>query len=279
MDSRYAGLLRTWRRRRRMARGALAQDAAISARHLGALESGRCRPDRATVLALADCLDIPLRDRNQMLAVAGFDPEFPERRFADPDFASARRDVAMILEAHAPGPALAIDRHWTIIAANASVPWLFAGTEPGLLHPPANFLRLCLHPAGIAGRIVNLPAWRACLIARLRRQVDLTGDPVLIELLEEVRDYPVSAGHRPAMGDRDAELAVPLRLATIDGVLTFIGTTTTFVAPADITLAEISIEAFLPGDARTAELLRMRAGCNGGRDDGRVRRERPAAVD
>jgi transcriptional regulator with XRE-family HTH domain len=250
-------MLRTWRRRRRISQDDLALDAEMSRKRLSELESARTCPTRPMVLSLAACLDIPLRDRNYMLAAAGYDPEFPERRFTEADFAVVRRDVEALLAAHQPSPAAAIDRHWTVLAANPAIERLLVGAESALLRQPLNLLRLCLHPAGIASRIVNLSAWRAHLIARLQRQICASGDPVLIELLDEIRDYPSAGGHAATAADDEVDsLAVPLRLATLDGVLTFLGATTTFAAPTDITLAEISIEAFLPGDARTAAMLR-----------------------
>ncbi len=247
-----------------MTQSDLALDAEISRKQLSDLESARSQPNRGAVLLLAECLDVPLRDRNHMLAAAGFDPEFQERRFTEPEFEVVRRDVETVLAAYEPSPAMAVDRHWTVLAANRAVDGLFAGSEPALLRPPVNLLRLCLHPAGIAPRIVNLPAWRAYLVACLRRQIGASGDPALIELLEEVRDYPASGGPAVIPDDGDVDtLAVPLRLATIDGVLTFLGTTTMFGAAADITLAEIRIESFLPGDARTGAIMQARLGTGG----------------
>ncbi|HEY0425583.1 MAG TPA: helix-turn-helix transcriptional regulator, partial [Rhodopila sp.] len=61
------GLLRQWRRRRRMSQLDLACDAEISTRHLSFLETGRSRPSRQMVLHLAGCLDVPLRERNVLL--------------------------------------------------------------------------------------------------------------------------------------------------------------------------------------------------------------------
>jgi transcriptional regulator with XRE-family HTH domain len=242
-----------------MTQNDLALDAEISRAQLSQLESALSQPDRMTLLRLAECLDVPLRERNHMLAAAGFDPEFSEHRFAEPAFAMVRQDVEAVLAAYEPSPAMAIDRHWTVMCANRAVESLFAGVEPALLRPPLNLLRLWLHPGGMAARIVNLAAWRACLVARLRRQISVTGDPALIELLEEIRDYPAVGHGRAGSAGGDVEMpAVPLRLATIDGVLTFLGTTTIFGAASDTTLAEICIESFLPGDTCTSAILRAR---------------------
>ena len=128
---------------------------------------------------------------------------------------------------------------------------------PALLRPPVNVLRLSLHPAGLASRIVNLTQWRAHVIARLRRQIDVTGDAVLMDLLDEVRDYPVIRGAGPQASEEDnGMIAIPFQLATIDGVLSFFSTTTLFGTPVDITVSELAIEAFLPADLETAEVMR-----------------------
>jgi hypothetical protein len=249
-------LLREWRRRRRMSQLDLACDADISTKHLSFLETGRSRPSRSMLLHLAGCLDIPLRDRNVMLAAAGYAPVFQERDFNEPALDLVRRNIEVVLAAHDPNPAMAVDRHWVMLAANRAVAHLVSGAEPMLLRPPVNMLRLCLHPAGLAPRIVNLTQWRAHVIARLRRQIDTSGDAKLVDLLEEIRDYPNPRPVSAREYDESDMIATPFRLATIDGVLSFLGTTTSFGTPIDITVSELSIEAFLPADARTAEVMR-----------------------
>jgi transcriptional regulator with XRE-family HTH domain len=250
-------LLREWRHRRRMSQLDLACHADIPVRQLSLLETGQSTPDQQILLHLAACLDVPLRDRNALLSAAGFAPVFPKRSFHDPAFDPVRRNVERVLAAHDPNPALAMDRRWTMLAANRGVAHLFAGAEPMLLRPPVNVLRLLLHPAGLGSRIVNAAQWRAQMIARLRRQIQTHGDVVLKDLLEELLDYPNPHRHRSATPADEAEaLAIPFRLATIDGVLSFFCTTTTFAAPVDTSVSELAIEAFLPADTETAEILR-----------------------
>lgn len=247
-------LVREWRRRRRMSQSDLASDANISAKHLSFVETGRARPSRQMLLHLAHRLDIPLRERNTLLGVAGFAPAFRERPLAEPSFDLVRRNVESVLTAFEPHPALTSDRHWTMLSANRAFSRLVSGADPMLLRPPVNLLRLMLHPAGLAPRIVNLAQWRGQLMNRLRRQIDGSGDPVLRDLLDEVWDYPCP--HAGAADEPGDMIAVPLRLATIDGELSFVITTTTFAMPLDITVAELSIHAFLPADSHTAAVLR-----------------------
>lgn len=252
-------LLRSWRERRRLSQLDLALDAEISARHLSFLETGRARPSREMVMRLAERLEVPLREHNLLLVAAGYAPAFPERRLDDPALAAARQAVDQVLTGHEPYPALAVDRHWTLLAANRAVGPLIAGADAALLRPPVNVLRLSLHPAGLAPRIANLGEWRAHLLARLRRQVEVSADPVLVALLEELKGYPA-----PAVRGVEAEPAgvvVPLRLALPSGgpVLSLISTTTVFGTPVDITLAELALETFFPADAATGEALRAMA--------------------
>ena len=253
-------LLREWRRRRRLSQLDLAGDASISTRHLSCVETGRALPSRAMLLHLAERLDIPLRERNALLTAAGYAPMYGERPLNDPALAAARKAVDLVLAGHEPYPAIAVDRHWTLVAHNAAVPALLAGADASLLQPPVNVLRLSLHPQGLAPRIANLAQWRAHLIARLHQQVAATGDPVLSELMRELCEYPVPAdGHHighPIGHDADyAGVVVPLQFITERGILSFFSTTTVFGTPVDITLQELAIESFFPADAATADAL------------------------
>ena len=246
--------IREWRRRRRLSQMDLALDAEISTRHLSFIETGRTRPSREMVLRLADQLALPLRERNTMLLAAGFAPLYAQRALDDPALAAARRAIDLVLKGHEPFPALAVDRHWHLVAANAAVAPLLAGCAPHLLAGPVSVLRLSLHPEGLAPRILNLAEWRAHLLERLRRQAMTTGDQGREALVVELEGYPFpdGAGQLEDMGG----VAIPLRLATPLGELSFISTTTVFGTPLDVTLDELAIEAFYPADAMTAERLR-----------------------
>lgn len=251
-------LLREWRQRRRMSQLLLATEADISTRHLSFVESGRAVPSREMVMHLAERLDVPLRARNTLLVAAGYAPLFRERPLSDPQLAAAREAVELVLKGHEPYPALAIDRHWTIIAANNALAPLLTGASPELLKPPVNALRLSLHPEGIAASIVNWHAWREHVLVRLQRQIDVSGDNALSALRDELAAYPTPPGADAAERDNAAvnQIAVPLRLRTPIGVLSFFSTTTVFGTPVDVTLSELAIEAFFPADPQTAAALR-----------------------
>jgi transcriptional regulator with XRE-family HTH domain len=250
-------LLRDWRKRRHLSQLDLACDADISTRHLSFLETGRSLPSREMLLHLAKQLEIPLRERNALLVAAGFAPVFQERPLSDPALQSACKVIELVLAGHEPYPALAVDRHWSLIASNRTVPLLMTDVDPSLLKPPVNVLRLTLHPKGLASRIANLEEWRSHLLARLRRQVDLSADPVLEALLKELTEYPGPAvdRHDPRSTVDYAGVAVPFQLATTDGILSFISTTTVFGTPVDITLSELALESFFPANAATATAL------------------------
>lgn len=250
-------LLRVWRERRRMSQLDLSADAEISSRHLSFIETGRSIPSREMVLRLADRLEIPLRERNVLLSAAGYAAVFAERSLADPSLEPARRAIDALLVAHEPYPALVIDRHWTLMQSNAAVRRLLGGVEPKLLEPPVNVLRLALHPGGLAPRTKNLGEWRAHLLSRLQRQIELTADAVLLEMMQELKSYPApSGGGRSPAGREFDGLVVPFKLMTERGLLTFLSTTTVFGTPVEITLSELAIESFFPADAETAEILR-----------------------
>jgi transcriptional regulator with XRE-family HTH domain len=253
------GLLRTWRERRRLSQLELAGAADISARHVSFLETGRSVPSRAMLLRLAERLDIPLRERNALLLSAGYAPLYAERRLDDPDLRQARAAVELVIAGHSPYPALAVDRHWTMVSANASVGLLMGGIAERLRQPPVNVLRLGLHPDGLAPRVANYTQWRAHVLMRLRQQIAATADPILMELLAELESYPqVCTSEHEAAGADEVDyggVVVPFRLRTEHGILSFFSTTTVFGTPLDVTLAELAIESFFPADPQTTEVL------------------------
>jgi len=254
-------LLRAWRQRRRRSQLDLALDADVSQRHLSFIESGRSSASREMVLRLAEQLDVPLRERNALLLAAGYAPLYAERPLDDPAMHAVRRTVELILRAHMPHPALAVNRHWQLVSANAAVAPLMAGVaDTALLAPPVNVLRLSLHPRGLAPHIANLPEWRAHLLERLQRQVGVSADPTLAALLAELAalDVPPASGLAgsalPALSP-PGDIAVPLEIDTTQGRLSLISTTTVFGTPTEVTLSELAIEAFYPADGDTAERL------------------------
>src|SRR5215471_15338862 len=152
-------LLREWRQRRKLSQLELALRSAVSARHLSFIETGRARPSREMVLHLAERLDVPLRDRNQLLLAAGFAPAFAERSIDASEMAPVREALQRFLSVHEPYPALVVDRHWNVVAANRGVAYVNRDVAPELRAPPANALRIALHPDGLAPQISNLSEW------------------------------------------------------------------------------------------------------------------------
>src|SRR6266581_8285424 len=194
----HAGdLLREWRQRRRLSQLDLAIAANVSARHLSFVETGRSKPTSEMILHLAEYLDVPLRDRNALLLAGGFAPAYPERGLAEPELQAVRNALKRVLDGHEPYPAAVVNRWWELVDANAGIALFTAGVSPELLTPPVNVLRLSLHPSGLAPRIANLPEWRAHLLERLRKQIEVSADPVLVALLEELRALPAPHPRRP----------------------------------------------------------------------------------
>ncbi len=250
-------LLRKWRQRRRLSQLGLAVEAEVSQRHLSFLESGRSQPSREMIMQLTDRLAVPLRDRNVILNAAGYAAHFPQHPLDAPELGAAREAIDRILQVHLPHPALAVDRHWTLLSANAAATFLMTGVAPHLLDGEVNVLRLTLHPDGLAPRILNLGEWRGHVLARLGHEIEHSADPRLAALSEELSAFPspTSGRYRHPPPERYQQIAVPLRMKSDAGPLSFLSTTTVFGTAVDITLSEVTIEAFFPMDAETARAM------------------------
>src|SRR5215204_2077124 len=200
------GLLKDWRRRRRLSQLDLAIEAEVSARHLSFVETGRSRPSRELVLHLAEHLDVPLRERNVLLLAAGYAPTYKTTSLDADEMAPVRDALDKILGGHDPYPAVVVDRGWDLVVANAAaMAVLTDGVAPVLLEPPANTLRICLHPDGLASRIVNLAVYSAHLLERLHRQTVALADTKLLALHDELRRYP-GVSDEPAGSDPSSML-------------------------------------------------------------------------
>ncbi len=252
-------LLREWRGRRRLTQLELGLDAGVSARHLSFVETGRSKPGREMLLAVAEQLQIPFRERNHLLLAAGHAPAFPERPFADPELAPVREALDRILAAHEPYPAVVFDRAWNLVATNAPMAELAATVEidPALLEPPINLLRTGLHPRGFAPLIVNLAEWRGHFLKRLAQQIAISGDDGMRSLMDEVAAYPVPEGENGvATESGSGEILGPVRLRLPTGSeWSFFGMFASFDTPFEVTTSELAIELLFPADRATAEAL------------------------
>jgi transcriptional regulator with XRE-family HTH domain len=254
-------LLRDWRQRRRRSQLDLALEAEVSARHLSFVETGRSRPSRELLLHLAEHLDVPLRDRNTLLLAAGYAPLYPERTLDDDAMAPVRRALDKVLAGHHPFPAVVVDRHWDLVSANqAALTVLSQGVAPELLAPPANALRVTLHPDGLAPRIANLAEYSAHLLHRLHQQAVMTQDAGLAALYDELCSYPGVEETSPAVFQPEALVFTTLRLRPATAAhhpeLAFFSTLASFGTALDVTVAELAIESFFPADKTTEQALR-----------------------
>ncbi|MEV0796075.1 helix-turn-helix transcriptional regulator [Kribbella sp. NPDC050281] len=249
-------LLRGWRERRRLSQLELANRVEVSTRHVSFVETGRSKPSREMVLRLAEHLDVPLRDRNQLLLAGGYAPIYTESSLHSPAMLAIRTTLRRLLKAHEPYPALVVDRWWNIVEANAGIQLFTTDVDEKLLQAPVNALRLTLHPDGLARRIGNIAEVRAAALASLQRQVAGTADPDLQDLYDELRDY--AANDRPVK-PATAEVVVPFRLVHNGHELSLLTMIATFGTPLDVTVSELMIESFYPADDQTAEYLRTLA--------------------
>jgi transcriptional regulator with XRE-family HTH domain len=259
--------VRAWRNRRRLSQLELALRAGTTQRHLSFVEQGRSTPGRDVVLRLAQALELPLRERNSLLLAAGFAPVFPETPLEDDSLRAVRGALQQVLDGHLPFPAVVVDRTGNLVADNAAADLLTDGVDADLLEEPINVYRIALHPRGMARRVVNLGQWGRHVTESLRYQLSRQPSREQAALLAELEGYVAGA----PIDEADAHLgfAAPLRLRTGEGELRLLTTISTFATAVDVTVAELRLEAFLPADDATAEVLRIRHLSGGRRRRGR----------
>jgi transcriptional regulator with XRE-family HTH domain len=249
----FADDLRTWRRRRGVSQIELALRAGTTQRHVSFIESGRSTPGRPMVIRLAESLEIPLRERNTLLLSAGYAPAYQESRWDDRELTPVRTALERVLRGHQPYPAILVDRHGDLVAANDAFHQLVAGIDPALLTPPVSVPRVFLDPSGLAPWIDNFDEWAWHVLDGLRRQAARNPSARLTALIDELTGL---LPNRPAHpGPDHLGFAVPLRIRRGDAELHLMTTLSHFGTALDVTVAELRLEAFLPADERTAAAL------------------------
>ncbi|MFC4946400.1 helix-turn-helix domain-containing protein [Pseudonocardia sp. GCM10023141] len=246
----FPAALRERRAHSRISQLDLALRVGTTQRHVSFMETGRSAPGRAMVVRLAESLGLPLRDRNGLLLAAGYAPAYAESALDGPELAPVRDALRGILDGHQPYPAVVVDHHGGVVAANAAFGVLTRGVAPALLAAP-NAYRIALHPDGLAPRVQNLAQWARHVLERLDQALARRPDDRLADLRAELGSFVPA----PEIGPDHLGFAVPLRLASPHGELRLITTVTTFATAVDVTLAELKLEAFLPADAATAVAL------------------------
>jgi len=254
LEASFNNLLKGWRSRRGVSQLALAHDAGVSARHISFLETGRAGPSRDMVLRLAGALDLPLRERNGLLLSAGFAPRFGERPLTSQEMQEALRAVRLMLDAHEPYPAFALDRYWNIVHWNRPLALMLSDlTADGKSIDRINALDLVFRPGLLREQFVNWEEVAGAVLKRLHRQVvRAASDERLQDLWRDVQGSP---GVATLVGERHADevppILVPMKIREGDRVLTWINTLATFGATGDVTLDELVVESFFPGDEAT----------------------------
>lgn len=245
-------LLQYWRQVRRMSQLSLASEARVTPRHVSFVESGRASPSREMVLTLASTLDLPLRDRNQLLLAAGFAPVYQNSELDEPAMVPVRQAVERMLRQHEPYPAVMLGRHWDVLATNDAAAALFGWLGP--FPAPANVVRLMFDPAGLRPHVANWPDVAQSLIQRVHREaVGGVPDPATEALLADALSAP-GVPPRWRAPDFTVKLlpVVPVEFAKDGRTLRYFSMVTTVGTPQDIAAQEIRVESFFPTDDATA---------------------------
>jgi transcriptional regulator with XRE-family HTH domain len=256
-------LLRQWRSQRALSQLDLAVEAGISARHLSFVETGRAQPSREMVLLLSRTLDVPLRDRNELLVAAGYAPLYRQTDLAAPALTQVRRALDLFLRQQEPYPALVLDRHWDVLAVNegsARVQARFLDPARVAALGPPNAMRLMFHPDGFRPYIVNWEPTAASLIQWLHRDVARgAADDRTRALLDELLGYPdVPRQWRRLDLDVSTAPFLSIEFRRDDLSLRYFTALTSLGTPYDITLQELRIESFFPADEHTERATQER---------------------
>ncbi|MEM7704118.1 MAG: helix-turn-helix transcriptional regulator [Pseudomonadota bacterium] len=262
----FGARLRGWRNLRRLSQLDLSLSANVSQRHLSWLETGRSQPSRAMVIQLAEALDVPLRERNQLLGAAGFAEVYQQRGLNESHMRSVSDALSRILDQQMPYPGLVVDREWNLVMTNRCLDLLLGAAGGDNLKNAAlapdgrlNIALMTLHPQGLRPLISNWSTAARAFVQRLRQDLAQTGDQELRQRLEQLIAL---AGEIP---EPTVDTAPLLPMLTLDlnvggAALKLFSVISTFGTPQDVTMDELRIESFFPADEVSDRLLRELCG-------------------
>jgi transcriptional regulator with XRE-family HTH domain len=255
-------LLRDWRSTRGMSQMDLALKAGFSTRHVSFIETGRTQPSRHALLAIAETLDVPLRERNRLLEAAGFAGVYRHTPLAADEMSHVRGVLQFILDHHEPYAAVVLDRYANCVMGNPSSMRLMGGlVDPSLLGGEVNLLRATFHPLGLRRWIANWDEVSHHLLSRAERELgELPDDKIGIALLEEIRGYAGPPSAPTARGPLAFDLLLPVHIKKDDIDMRLFSTIMTLGTPRDVTLQELRIETFFPADDRSEAVWKVLAG-------------------
>ncbi len=251
-------LLRWWRDARGKSQLELSLDSGISQRHLSFIESGRSSPSRRSLLAIAEALDIPLRERNTLALAAGFAPLYPESDWSAPEMHAISKALERALRQHEPFPAFVLDRNWRVLMKNEGAPGFFSHfIDLEANPPPRNLLHLMFDPKGLRPCIANWPEVAASLLQRIYREsIGRVVDDQTRELLAQLLAYP-DVDPRWRKPEAPSALPfIPIGFVHRKTRINLFSLVTTIGAPASIPAQEFRMECMFPADEESEKCYR-----------------------
>jgi len=245
----FGDILKEWRQIRRMSQLELALSAGVSARHISFLETGRSQPSRRMTLRLSEELDMPRSARNQLLVAAGWAAQYDSRSLSEEDMAPLRMAMDWTLSQHAPYPAIAVDRHWVLVALNRPAEMLFSTVS---LTAGDSLLDAFLDNHALRGALENLEEVERLMLTRLRTELSHFGrDAVLEKAIERLQANVPADQHMHSAG----ETIIPARYSVGGQILSFFSTIAQFGGVEDVAMSELRIELFFPADEDTRRTI------------------------
>ena len=253
-------MLRDWRKTKGISQLQLACEAQVSARHISFVETGRSQPSREMLLLLSTVLDIPLRERNTLLLLAGYAPAYRTSELDDPQLEHVRNTLRLIIDKHEPYAALVMDDAWDLIMVNDSATRLREAmcqdVEALLKDGPPNLLRLLFHPLGVRQSIVNWEDVARSTLIRVHRQQQINASQRLTKVIEQVLAYPgVPKNFYSPSPQTILPVMIPICFRLGEYQIDLFSTVTTLGSALDVTLQDLHIEVFYPANEHSEKLL------------------------
>ncbi len=249
----FGSMLKEWRALRRLSQLDLSLAAGVSARHVAFLETGRTRPSREMVIALAAAMDVPLQSRNHLMQEAGFAAIYKARPLGDVALIPVRNALDLMLDNHNPYPGILLDRHWNLLEANAAAVRLFGpllgqSTE-------SNLVRRLLDNPSTPDLVRNWGQVAHSWLARLRLEATQAGADIELDALVALLAAEVQRHSCEALHDATGHPFIDFKLTSGGHEIALFSAMVEFATASDITVRDLRLELFFPANDASAKGL------------------------
>lgn len=251
-QSLFGRQLKYWRQVQGLSQLSLATLASTTTRHVSFLENGKSRPSDGMVRRLAEALEVPVRERNQLLQAAGFAGTYPTQELGEEASVPFMDAIKYTITSHAPYPAIVKNRYHEILDLNEPAKRLFMKVDPSGMQK--SMLEWILEPTErLKSMFVNYQSVAWGMIFRIRGEAAAAPND---KRLQEMAQYAEQKAKKLDTKQRTDDLVMCPTMIIEGTHISMMGMVARFGSAQEANLDEVRVELMHPRNEETEAFFR-----------------------